>query len=95
MKHIIISSLAASSIFFTSCGDKKESTTGINKDNLKPAEAVENWKKDLTDGSVSSLWDSLPESYQGDISSLASSFGEKMDAKVYNEAMSSLAVVSS
>ncbi len=92
MKHIIVSSLAATSIFFTSCGDKdsENGDTGINKDNLKAAEAVENWRKDITEGRVASLWDSFPESYQGDINSLANKFGEKMDAEVYNEAMSTL-----
>jgi len=93
MKHIIISTLAASSLFFTSCGDKKKGEngdTGINKDNLKPAEAVENWKKDITGGSVASIWDSLPKDYQSDLNKLANNFGENMDAEVYNEAMSSL-----
>ena len=95
MTHIIVSTLAASSIFFTSCGDKKESATGINKDNLNPAAAVENWKKDLTEGNVANLWDSLPESYQGDLNELASNLGENMDSEVYNEAMNSMQAITS
>jgi len=89
MKNILFTGLAAGSLLFTSCGDKK-ADTGVDKDSLKANEAVDNWKKDATEGRVASLWDSLPASYQSDVSGIVHSFGEKIDADVYNEAMKTM-----
>ena len=85
MKTLILSSTAACSLLFTSCGEKVD--TGVNKDSLSPEEAVQNWKKDAVDGRVASLWDSLPKSYQSDVEGIVHTFGEKADAEVYNEAL--------
>lgn len=92
MKQIIASTIVASSLFLTSHAYQAAPAPAIaaNQDKLKPTEAVENWKKDITTGSVANLWNSLPEKYQGDLNKLAKGFGEKMDAQVYNEAMSTL-----
>ncbi|MGJ8655740.1 MAG: hypothetical protein ACSHX6_04745 [Akkermansiaceae bacterium] len=86
MKNILFASLAAGSLLFTSCGDKK-ADTGVEKSNLAANEAVENWKIDVTEGNVASLWDSFPGSYQSDVSGIVHGFGEKVDAEVYNKAM--------
>jgi len=86
MKNILLAGVAVGSLFFSSCGDKK-ADTGIDKTSLKPNEVVETWKNDLVDGRLASLWDSLPSSYQSDLSGIVHSFGEKMDAEVYDEAM--------
>lgn len=86
MKQLLFAGLAAGSLFFTSCGDKK-ADTGVDKSNLKANEAVDNWKKDMTEGRVASLWDALPSTYQSDVSSIIHSVGEKVDAEVYDEAM--------
>ncbi len=89
MKNILFAGLAAGSLLFTSCGDKK-ADTGVEKDKLKANEAVDNWQKDATEGRVASLWDSLPASYQSDVSGIVHSVGEKIDADVYNEAMKTM-----
>lgn len=89
MKNILFAVLAAGSLLFTSCGDKK-TDTGVVKGNLKANEAVDNWAKDASDGRVASLWDSLPASYQSEISGIVHSVGDKIDADVYNEAMKTM-----
>ncbi|MFT5906297.1 MAG: hypothetical protein ACI9E1_001905 [Cryomorphaceae bacterium] len=89
MKNILFAGLVAGSLLFTSCGDKK-ADTGVEKGNLKANEAVDNWAKDASDGRVASLWDSLPASYQSEISGSVHSVGDKIDADVYNEAMKTM-----
>ena len=100
MKHIIASSLVASSFLFTSCGDKKvvESEAGAAVAEAvaetTPVEAAQNWQKDLTGGQVSNLWSSLSADYQSDLNKLANNLGDKVDSEVYNEAMTTLGSVS-
>ncbi len=89
MKNILFTSLAVGSLLFTSCGDKK-ADTGVDKTKLKSNEAVDNWVKDLGEGSLASMWDALPASYQKDLSGIIHSVGEKVDAEVYNEAMKTM-----
>ncbi len=89
MKNTLFAGLAAGALLLTSCGDKK-ADTGVEKDNLKPNEAVQNWTKDLSEGRVASLWDSLPSSYQSDVAGILHSVGDKMDAEVYKEAMTTV-----
>lgn len=88
MKNILFTGLAMGSLLFASCGKKAD--TGVDKTKLKANEAVDNWKTDLTEGRVASLWDALPASYQKDVSDIIHSAGEKMDAEVYNEAMKTM-----
>ncbi len=82
MKNIILTTVAASALWITACSSKEA--------DLNPTESVVNWKKDMIDGSVANLWNSLPKSYQVDVTKLAHSFGNKVDAEVYNEAMNTL-----
>jgi len=89
MKNILFAGLATGSLLFTSCGDKK-ADTGVEKSNLKANEAVDNWTKDMTEGRVASLWDTLPASYQSDVSGIIHSVGDKMDADVYDEALKTI-----
>ena len=91
MKKILFTGLAASAFAFTSCGDKKEeASTGVDKAGLNATEAVENWKTDVTEGKIVSLWDSLPGSYQADVSGLAHSLGDKVDPEVYDKSMETM-----
>ncbi len=89
MKQILMASAAACTLVFTSCGDKKVDT-GVKKDDLTPVAAVDNWKADVVDGRVASLWDSLPVSYQNDVNGVVHDFGGKVDADIYNEAMKTM-----
>jgi len=92
MKNYLLSGVAAGALAFTACSKKVD--TGVEKDDLKPNEAVAHWAQDASAGRVASLWDSLPESYQGDVQSLARDFGAKVDSEVYDEAMKTLDSVS-
>jgi len=96
MKHIILtsiaaSSIAASSILFTSCSRKdaaEENTT-----NSSAIQTVEDWQNNAAEGKISSLWASLPGDYQSDVSELAHSFGGKVDSELYDKGIKTLSSV--
>lgn len=95
MKYTLISTLAASSLLFTSCGEEKTETVtdAVESASAKEPsvlETVQNWKKDLTNGQLANIWNYLPETYQSDITELTHDFAGKADAEVYNEGMKTL-----
>ena len=85
MKKTLFISAAVCSLALFSCGKKDTVDTGAEKKNLGPAETVQNWSKDMSDGRIASLWDALPASYQSDVSGVVTEFANNTDEEVYNE----------
>ena len=91
IKNILTASSAACALFFTSCGeDPIKAAKGVDKTTLSTTQVVEQWKKDVEEGKVASLWDSLPKSYQDELEGMVHKVGGNMDADVYNEAFKTL-----
>lgn len=88
MKKTLFIGAAVCSVALFSCGKKDPVDTGIEKSNLGPAEAAQNWSKDMSEGRISSIWDSLPSSYQEDVSGLVTEFTNNTDEELYNESQS-------
>ena len=87
IKNLFVASTAACAIAFTSCGKDPK---GVDKTTLKANEAVEQWSKDVDEGQIASLWDSLPPSYQDDVEEIVHMVGEDIDAEIYDEVMKTL-----
>ncbi len=77
-------SLGATSIPVSSAG----AATGAapaSQDGVSPEQAVTDLARALAEGQPHLVWDSLPASYQRDITEIVHSFAERADAEVWNE----------
>ena len=88
MKPILYTGVAACSIALFSCGENStEATAEQVKVSLKALESVNLAQQDAAAGKITSLWNSLPESYQSDVERLIHEFAGKVDEEIYNESI--------